>query len=128
MVCPNCGAQLPENSVFCHHCGNNIAPAPVQQPYAAPYNPMPQGNGNPPPLSVGAYIGMYFLLCIPVVNIILLFVWAFSAGENQNRKNYARAILILTLISVIVSVLCIVIPLALGMGAAMSEYSGYFLF
>ena len=121
MTCPNCNAQLAENSTFCHHCGSNIAPTPVQQPYAAPYNTMPQGNNNPPPLSVGSYVGMFFLLCIPLVNIILLFVWAFSAGENPNRKNYARAVLILYLISAIISILCILIPLFIGMGITMSE-------
>ena len=33
------------------------------------------------------------LMIIPCVNIVMLFVWAFSTG-NLNRKNWARAILI----------------------------------
>ena len=33
------------------------------------------------------------LMIIPCVNIVMVFVWAFGAG-NLNRKNWARAILI----------------------------------
>lgn len=53
------------------------------------------------PLSVGQYIGMFLLLAIPIVNIILLFVWSFGSTVNLNRKNFARASLILSIIFVI---------------------------
>lgn len=34
------------------------------------------------------------LTFIPVVNIVMYFVWAFSKGENPNKANWAKANLI----------------------------------
>ncbi len=52
-------------------------------------------------LSVGQYIVMFLLLCIPIVNVILLFVWSFGSATPLNKKNFARAALIMGAISVI---------------------------
>lgn len=71
-------------------------PRAVQPPYQAG---LPVGSE---PLTVGQYIGMFLLLMIPLVNIVLLFVWAFGSGVNLNRKNYARASLIFGIISFII--------------------------
>jgi hypothetical protein len=35
---------------------------------------------------------MMFVTAIPVIGVIMVFVWALT-GENQSRKNYYRAIL-----------------------------------
>lgn len=45
------------------------------------------------PLSVGQWILTIFLLAIPVINIIMLFVWAFG-GNKDERENFAKASLI----------------------------------
>ncbi|NLZ27351.1 MAG: hypothetical protein GX887_00120, partial [Firmicutes bacterium] len=47
------------------------------------------------PLGVGQYIGMFLLMCVPLLNIIMLFVWSFGSPVNPNRKNFARASLIM---------------------------------
>lgn len=52
------------------------------------------------PLSVGQFILMFILLSIPIANIVLLFVWAFGGDVNINKRNYARAVLILMLIGI----------------------------
>ncbi|MGE8077696.1 hypothetical protein [Peribacillus loiseleuriae] len=46
-------------------------------------------------VSVKSWLGTLALLLIPIVNIILLFVWAFGGEFNVNRKNFAKAQLIL---------------------------------
>lgn len=46
-------------------------------------------------VSVKSWLGTLALLIIPVVNIILLFVWAFGGDTNLNRRNFAKAQLIL---------------------------------
>jgi len=51
-------------------------------------------------VSVGSWMGMIFVSFIPVINLIMVLVWAF-AGENESRKNYFRAILAWTLIMVV---------------------------
>lgn len=132
MFCKNCGNKL-ENSVkFCDGCGakveaapaqpvnvqspgmqqnvqQKVQPAPMQQTYSQPSQPArptyDAAPANDPPLGVGQYLAMLLLLCIPIANIILLFVWAFGSTVNKNKKNYARAVLILTAIGVVVYIL-----------------------
>ena len=128
MFCENCGKQLPEGSQFCDACGAKTAdqqsgqeqasPNYQQQPYAPPayqqnqygnngyqnYPPQ-QGGKVAPVMSVGAFLGTMILLMIPLVNIILLFVWAFGSGTNPNKKNYCRATLIMILIGIVISIL-----------------------
>lgn len=62
---------------------------------------------NPPyntqytaPLSLGQYLGMMLLMLIPLVNIILLLIWSFG-DYNVNKKNYARASLIMLIIAIV---------------------------
>lgn len=50
------------------------------------------------PMRTAGFFGTQLLLLIPVINIILLFVWAFRRRSNFNRKAYARSILIWILI------------------------------
>lgn len=55
-------------------------------------------------MSVKAWLGTLLLLCIPIVNLILLVVWGFGSG-NENRRNYARATLIVMGIGLILYVI-----------------------
>jgi hypothetical protein len=55
------------------------------------------------PLSVGDFLIMFILLIIPIVNLIMMFVWAFSGNGNLNRRNFARAGLIVVLIEIILT-------------------------
>ncbi|MCD8478957.1 MAG: hypothetical protein LRZ88_01185 [Candidatus Cloacimonetes bacterium] len=54
-----------------------------------------------PVMTVGNWIVTMLLLIIPIVNIILLIVWAASSGENPNKKNWAIAQLIFMAIGVV---------------------------
>lgn len=75
-----------------------LAQAAPSQSYTAPAQaPVHSGQRESEPLSIGNYICMFLLMCIPLVGIILLFVWAFG-DRNWNRKNFARAMLIMSAI------------------------------
>lgn len=50
------------------------------------------------------------LLIIPLVNIILLFVWAFSEG-NIIRKNFAKAQLIMVAIAIALYVIFLILSI-----------------
>ncbi len=54
------------------------------------------------PMRTAGFFGTQLLLLIPVINIILLFVWAFRRRSNFNRKAYARSILIWILIFLLI--------------------------
>ncbi len=52
-----------------------------------------------PIMTIGNWVVTMILMIIPLVNIILLIVWAASSSENPNRKNWAIATLIFMAIS-----------------------------
>jgi fatty acid desaturase len=54
------------------------------------------------PVSVGEWMITLLLMAIPLVNIIMLFVWAFSGSTNLSKANWAKATLLWTLIIIIV--------------------------
>ncbi|WP_457944418.1 hypothetical protein [Caproiciproducens sp. LBM24188] len=75
---------------------NNQTPNQVQYP---------QPMANDRPLSIGEYIVMMIVGAIPLVGLIMMFVWGFSGNSNTNRKNYARAMLIMMAIGIVLSII-----------------------
>ena len=63
------------------------------------------------PMSMGEWLIVFLISMIPCVNIIMLFVWAFSSTEKKSKANYAKAMLIWWLICIVLS---IVISIAVG--------------
>lgn len=55
------------------------------------------------PLTVGAWVITLLILAVPLLNIIMLFVWAFG-GNKDERENFAKAALIWMLIGIILSI------------------------
>lgn len=88
------------------------------------------GNANPsvvtkqsaPVLSVKDWMITILLLVIPVVNIIMLFVWAFGGGANPSKANYAKASLIWVVIGIVLSFIFSALIMSI-MGAILSSMS-----
>lgn len=78
----------------------NAAPpqAPIQVNAAAPA----AASGE---VSVSNWFWTMFLMAIPLVNIILVLVWAFDGSTTQSKANWAKAILLWILVGIIISVL-----------------------
>jgi len=55
----------------------------------------------PPPLSAKEWALTIFLTSIPLVGLILLFVWAFGDDANIHKKNWAKGSLLIMLIGII---------------------------
>lgn len=133
MFCENCGKNLPDGAKFCNGCGAKVepmqsayaaepassaptytpppayTPPPVQTAYASgqtyvPQSPAYSSQPDSEPLRVGQYIGMFLLMIVPILSIILLFVWSFGGTVNLNKKNFARAVLILSAIGMVLSI------------------------
>ncbi|MDU0202883.1 MULTISPECIES: hypothetical protein [Paenibacillus] len=62
-----------------------------------------------PVLSVKDWMITILLMAIPIVNIVLLFVWAFSKNENPSKSNYAKASLIWAAIGLVLYLIFVVI-------------------
>ena len=82
---------------------------PYQPPYG--YTAVPTGNEH---VSVGMWILVFFLSYIPLLGIIMLFVWAFGGTPKKSLKSYARAQLILILIAAILSIIGAILFFVLG--------------
>ncbi len=52
-------------------------------------------SSNQKPMSVKDWLITLLLMAIPVVGIVLLFVYAFGNNENVNKQNWAKAQLIM---------------------------------
>jgi sterol desaturase/sphingolipid hydroxylase (fatty acid hydroxylase superfamily) len=64
-----------------------------------------------PSVTTGDWFVTMLITAIPLVGLIMLFVWAFGGGTNLNKSNWAKAALIW---AVIVTVLYIIIFATFG--------------
>ena len=85
---------------------------PRQQTHtAAPpaYSVEGWSSGGPAPgsryelISTGGFIGILLLMCIPLVGLILMIVWACGGCRKLQKRNLARASLILAVIGLALS-------------------------
>lgn len=74
-------------------------PQQYQQPQVQ-YQPMQSDTT----VSTGQWVLTFIIMCIPLVNLIMLFVWAFGSGTKPSKANWAKANLILILIGLICSI------------------------
>lgn len=68
------------------------------------------------PISLGDWMITMLILCIPLVGIIMLFVWGFADGTHPSKRNFCRAYLIWMLIGIVIFVLFLIMG---GMAALM---------
>ena len=62
-------------------------------------------NQQAPVMSTKDWVVTLLIRIIPVVGLIMLIVWAVGTGENPNKQNWAKAMLILIAIRFALSVL-----------------------
>ncbi len=68
-------------------------------------------------MSVKEWLLTLLILCVPLVNIIMMFVWGFGSSTKPTKANFCKAYLILTAIVIVLYVLLIMV---VGIGAAAS--------
>lgn len=79
-------------------------PAPAREPIYPTQAPQPQEE-----MSMGEWVRILLLTLIPIVNIVLLCVWAFDSTSRPTKRNWARA-------QLIVAAVAAVIALVVGVG------------
>jgi len=116
MFCENCGKQIPDDAAFCTHCGakqlktptpsqtvNRVQPPQPVRPNAP--QPPPQASGGVDLITMGQYLIMFLIMCIPIAGIVMLFIWGFGNETGPNKKNFARAYLVMMAIAIGVGIL-----------------------
>ncbi|MCH4597815.1 hypothetical protein L7A47_36590, partial [Achromobacter xylosoxidans] len=67
------------------------------------------GHQQAPIVSVKEWLITNLIMMIPLVNIVMMLVWAFGSNTNPNKANYFKATLILfAIVMVIYLVLAVV--------------------
>lgn len=72
------------------------------------------GFNSEQPVSLGEWIVTYLLLCIPCVGLIMMLVWGFGGGAKPSKRNYCRAMLLISVIITILMIVMIVFTLIFG--------------
>ena len=75
------------------------------------------------PLTTGEWFVTLLVLGLPVIGLIMHFVWAFGGGSNTGRRNFCRAALLLIAVIVGLGILALLGFLVLGgtMAALLSQ-------
>lgn len=68
-------------------------------------------------MTVGDWMVTLLILSLPLVNSIMILVWAFSSGGNPNRRNYCLATLLWFVIVAALSVTVVLVVAAMGWAA-----------
>jgi hypothetical protein len=64
---------------------------------------------NYKPMSIGDWLITFLIQAIPLVGIIMLFVWAFGDGTHPSKKTWAQASLIFALIMFVLVIILIAV-------------------
>lgn len=74
-------------------------------------------------ISVGDWVVTILVTALPIIGIVMLFVWGFGSGTPVSKANYAKAALIWLAISIVLSFLIFALfGTALFMGAIENGY------
>jgi phosphoglycerol transferase MdoB-like AlkP superfamily enzyme len=82
-------------------------------------------NQNYQPMTIGDWIVTFIITYIPIVGIVMLFVWAFSDGNHPSKKTWAQATLILFAIAIVLGIIfaTLIVTMIGNMFGAMGSYS-----
>ena len=142
MFCENCNEKIPDGSQFCTHCGTKqtgnlaatqsgavgqsyqpaerISSPPVQNTKRPVYTQQPhQNSGDLDLITMGQYLIMFLIMAIPIAGIVMLFIWSFGGDTGPNKKNFARAYLVMMLIALGVAIIMSIV-MAIFAAAMMS--------
>ncbi|GIK22603.1 MAG: hypothetical protein HND40_12315 [Ignavibacteriota bacterium] len=62
-------------------------------------------NTNYKPMKIGDWLITFIIQAIPLVGIIMMFVWAFSDSTHPSKKSWAQAALIMSLIVIVLLII-----------------------
>lgn len=64
-----------------------------------------ENQGTAPVMTVKDWVVTMIISAIPIIGIVMIFVWAFGSGDNPNKTNWAKGALVLTAIIIALYIL-----------------------
>ena len=74
---------------------------------------MSDNNSVEKPLTTGEWFVTLLILGLPVVGIVMYFVWAFGSG-NMGRRNFCRAALLWLAVAACLAIIGLIVFVVLG--------------
>ena len=90
-----------------------------------PPQPQPPYYGRPAePVTTGDWFLTLLIMAIPLVNLIVLLVWAFSGSTKASKSNWAKATLIWMVIGIVLAIVFggALLALFAASGASLGDY------
>ena len=97
-VCKKCGGTVKAEDSFCMHCG-----MPLEKEEPLREEAIKENENKTDVLSVWEYLLMLIILAIPVVNVIVCIFWIIGKNGSPNRRNLAKAWMILAVVGTLLS-------------------------
>ena len=85
---------------------------PQQQPSVKPITEadfIPSNKSKYEPISTRGYLGIWLLMIIPIINLLMLIVWACGGCRKISKRNFARAMFIVWIIAIILGVILTIV-------------------
>ena len=92
-VCKKCGGEVIMEDRFCMHCGMPLEEEPVKEEKIEE-----QFEEKADVLTMWEYLLILILMAIPVVNVIACIFWIVGKNGNPNRRNFAKAWMVLAVV------------------------------
>ncbi len=73
------------------------------------YQYQPSQDNLEEPMSMGEWMISLLVMFIPCVNIVMMFVWAFSSKEKKSKSNFFKAYLIFFAIAIVFAIIMTVV-------------------
>ncbi len=121
--CENCGKPIYPLDTVCANCGTPLKQ--TERPVTVPVptsESVRSGDVEPPSnspyavLSSWGFVGSLLLLCLPLAGFIIAIVWASGGSFNQNRRNLARAYLLI--IGLVLALYIVILIAAVAVGGS----------
>jgi len=103
---PPQAAPQPQAAPVCAQAATATVPPPqsAYQPAAAYGGDVAPAKGSKyEPITTKGFIGIMLLMCIPIVGQILIIIWALGGCRKINKRNLARASLIMMVVALVIS-------------------------
>ena len=100
--CKYCGTNNGEEAKYCTNCGSPLSAQPRREE-SKPYARQSEQQQPEPEYvqSQGQWVLDTFLICIPIVGLILLIVWSVTDQPDLSKQRWARASLIWAIIGIV---------------------------